>query len=1332
MRFRFVRAFFAFLITAFALGGGAVSAFAATVTSANIFLSTQQAGQAANYTFVFTTPSGADEGDTIQLIFNDSFGSAPGPITGDDVDVSVGGSPLITATSTCGGLEQVGIFITPNVLTVEICVGNGGAIAPGSEVAIRIGTHAVDFGTGLNQLINPSTPGNYYVALDGTFGDSGTYILTIGGDDGVSVSATVTGNEPPPVGCPPNCGGGGPPPEPPPPDTTPPIISNVVVSNVTATSAQLSFTTSQPARSDIQYGTSTAYGQTYAETGFTESHSVPLVGLLEGTTYHVHITATNFNGYSGVSGDFTFTTLDETPPVLSEIVVTDITETSARVTWTTNEPATSAVDFDTSDAYGQTVSSGALVTAHDVLLTGLTHSTLYHFRVRSSDAASNETVSADGTFNTTANLPPGNVANLAAVAGNQRVSLAWTNPPDADLEAVRVVACTGGPPSGPLDTEGCAVVFDALGEAFEHEGLTNGTAYHYGVFARDAADQYASGALAQATPMGPDLPPGSVTGLSIAPGNQQLTLSWTNPLDEDLAAIRVVVCTAGFPPDPVNAPGCSVAFTGLDTSFAHSGLVNDQTYYYGVYAMDVAGQFSGGAFGSGTPREFIVDEPPPPVSAFTAASGDGEVRLSWINPTDEDLEAVRLISCTGRFPGSPADVGGPCVLLFDGFGTAYIHAGLTNGQTYYYGIYARDAASQYSTGAFRSAVPSALAPVCGDNMCNGDETAFSCPLDCGAPPIMCGNNICELGETAQSCPADCGFIPTCGNAMCEEGETALTCPSDCAAELPPPTTVEPDHRVDLSDTRMSVAERTVLQPPFDGGFDLLTGTPGVFEIPASVLAGPLERAQLVIGQQTYVLAPRTAADGTVTYQASIPFPAVPGLIASSLRLFYEDGTTQTVPFVSRVRGFGQVHEIWEGERLPVAGATVTLLVGTSGNTAWDAARFGQENPRLTGSSGTFAWYVPSGTYRIRAEKEGYRTETVRVDAANHIAAADIRLRREQPFIPTVIEAIQDIGTAVEEIRQSPAAQESAVIAAPVVATVAVASTASLVAGFGLVQYLQFITTAPVLFFARRRRKGFGVVYNAYTKMPVDLAIVRLYRMDETKPDAPGRLVASRVTDKGGRYFFLAQPGLYRLTATKPGFSFPSAYLAGKKDDGLFLDVYHAEPIRVTEASATIAANLPMDPVAGGAEPRQIIWKRRFRRAQSAAAFLGNIVAVGVLIVRPSMFTAALAVGQLIVYALVRRLAAPKKPKSWGIVYDSATGRPLSQVIARVLEPTYNKVLETTVTDTRGRFTFLLGPNEYYAVFQKPGFEQAELRPIDFTKNAEPKEVSAKIQVKRAP
>ena len=58
----------------------------------------------------------------------------------------------------------------------------------------------------------------------------------------------------------------------------------------------------------------------------------------------------------------------------------------------------------------------SLVTAHTAVLTGLSASTVYHYRVRSRDAAGNLTVSGDFTFPTADGTPP-SVSITAPAAG---------------------------------------------------------------------------------------------------------------------------------------------------------------------------------------------------------------------------------------------------------------------------------------------------------------------------------------------------------------------------------------------------------------------------------------------------------------------------------------------------------------------------------------------------------------------------------------------------------------------------------------------------------------------------------------------------------------------------------------------------------------------------------------------------------------------------------------------------------------------------------------------------------------------------------------------------
>jgi hypothetical protein len=88
-----------------------------------------------------------------------------------------------------------------------------------------------------------------------------------------------------------------------------PVISSVQATGITSSSANIGWTTSIAADSQVEYGTTTAYGlSTALDTTRVTSHTVAVTGLTAGTTYHYRVKSTDSVGNLAVSGDFTFTT----------------------------------------------------------------------------------------------------------------------------------------------------------------------------------------------------------------------------------------------------------------------------------------------------------------------------------------------------------------------------------------------------------------------------------------------------------------------------------------------------------------------------------------------------------------------------------------------------------------------------------------------------------------------------------------------------------------------------------------------------------------------------------------------------------------------------------------------------------------------------------------------------------------------------------------------------------------------------------------------------------------------------------------------------------------
>jgi len=107
---------------------------------------------------------------------------------------------------------------------------------------------------------------------------------------------------------------------------------------------------------------------------------------------------------------------DTTPATISAVAAGSLSTSGATLTWTSNEPADSQVEYGTSTSYGSTSPVDSTLTlSHSVVLSGLQAATVYHYRVISVDRGGNVTRSADFTFTTAAPVdvtPPANVQNL--------------------------------------------------------------------------------------------------------------------------------------------------------------------------------------------------------------------------------------------------------------------------------------------------------------------------------------------------------------------------------------------------------------------------------------------------------------------------------------------------------------------------------------------------------------------------------------------------------------------------------------------------------------------------------------------------------------------------------------------------------------------------------------------------------------------------------------------------------------------------------------------------------------------------------------------------------
>ncbi len=157
----------------------------------------------------------------------------------------------------------------------------------------------------------------------------------------------------------------------------------------------------------LYYGTSTGNYSTVITVGNVTTYTV--LGLNDNITYYFATTAYDFSGNESTFSNKVSQTIsastDITAPIISNVTASSISDTSATISWSTDEVSSSQVEFGTGTSYGSsTTIDNTLVTSHTVTLSGLSSWTTYHFRVKSQDGSGNLTVSSDFAFTTIA--PP--------------------------------------------------------------------------------------------------------------------------------------------------------------------------------------------------------------------------------------------------------------------------------------------------------------------------------------------------------------------------------------------------------------------------------------------------------------------------------------------------------------------------------------------------------------------------------------------------------------------------------------------------------------------------------------------------------------------------------------------------------------------------------------------------------------------------------------------------------------------------------------------------------------------------------------------------------------
>ena len=182
--------------------------------------------------------------------------------------------------------------------------------------------------------------------------------------------------------------------------------------------------------------------------------------------------------------------------------------------------------------------------------------------------------------------PPAEVTDLTAQAGSGKISLSWKNPGDDDLYQVEI---TAHPAHGSLKNAIYLAAEKGKNGSYTAEGLMNGTAYTFTVKTIDKSLNKSAGKTTESavTPSSTSdtTPPAEVSALTAQAGSGKISLSWKNPVDDDLYQVEI---TAHPAHGSLKNAIYLAAEKGKNGSYSADALSADTEYTFTVKTVDTS------------------------------------------------------------------------------------------------------------------------------------------------------------------------------------------------------------------------------------------------------------------------------------------------------------------------------------------------------------------------------------------------------------------------------------------------------------------------------------------------------------------------------------------------------------------------------------------------------------------------------------------------------------------------------------------------------------------------------------------------------------------------
>ncbi len=269
--------------------------------------------------------------------------------------------------------------------------------------------------------------------------------------------------------------------------TVPAAPSGLTATAASSTQVNLSWTDNSNNETGFKIERKTGSGGTYAQITTVGANvtSYSNTGLSASTTYYYRVRANNSVGDSAYSNEAYATTLVAIPAAPSNLAASAVSSSQINLTWTDNSTNETGFKIErktgSGGTYAQITTVGANVTNYSN--TGLSASTTYYYRVRSTNAGgdsaySNEAYATTQAAQTVPTAPSGLTATKASTT---QINLSWTDNSNNET-GFKIERKTGaGGTYSQITTVGANVT------SYSNTGLSNGTVYYYRVRAYNGA-----------------------------------------------------------------------------------------------------------------------------------------------------------------------------------------------------------------------------------------------------------------------------------------------------------------------------------------------------------------------------------------------------------------------------------------------------------------------------------------------------------------------------------------------------------------------------------------------------------------------------------------------------------------------------------------------------------------------------------------------------------------------------------------------------------------------------------------------------------------------------